>query len=84
MFVVAARALSELSPARQDPTASLYPPLEQVRQVSRKVALSVGAEAQRAGLAEPTSPEELARRVDAAMWAPRYARLRRNGEEIFV
>jgi len=80
MFVVAARALSELSPARQDSTASLYPSLEQVRQVSRKVALVVGAEAQRADLAEPTSPEELARRVDATMWAPRYARLRRKGE----
>jgi len=78
MFVVAARALSELSPARQDPTASLYPPLEQVRQVSRKVALVVGAEAQRAGLAEPTSPEELARRVDAAMWTPKYPRLTRK------
>jgi malate dehydrogenase (oxaloacetate-decarboxylating) len=82
MFVAAARVLSELSPARRDPTASLYPPLSQVRQVSRQVALAVGAEAQRAGLAEPTSPEELARRVDAAMWAPRYARLRRKSEEI--
>ncbi len=48
MFVAAARALSELSPAQQEPTASLYPSLEQVRQVSRKVALVVGAEAQRA------------------------------------
>ncbi len=84
MFVVAARALSELSPARQNPTAALYPSLEQVRQVSRKVALAVGAEAQRAGLAEPTSPEELARRVDAAMWVPRYARLRRIRDEIFL
>jgi malate dehydrogenase (oxaloacetate-decarboxylating) len=83
MFVAAAHALSELSPARNDPTASLYPPLEQVRQVSRQVALAVGAEAQRAGLAEPMSPEELARRVDAMMWIPRYARLRRKSEEIF-
>jgi len=84
MFVVAARALSELSPARQDPTASLYPALEQVRQVSRTVALVVGAEAQRAGLAELTSPEELARRVDMTMWVPRYAWLRSKSEESFL
>jgi malate dehydrogenase (oxaloacetate-decarboxylating) len=78
MFVAAARALSELSPARHDPTASLYPPLEQIRDVSRHVALAVGAEAQRVGLAEPSTPDELARRVDAAMWTPRYARLKRE------
>lgn len=78
MFVVAARALSELSPARHDPAASLYPALEQVRQTSRHVALAVGAEAQRAGLATATSPDELARRVDAAMWTPRYVRLKRK------
>jgi malate dehydrogenase (oxaloacetate-decarboxylating) len=82
MFVAAARALSGLSPARHDPNASLYPPLEQVRLVARQIALAVGAEAQRAGLAEPTSPEELARRVDATMWTPRYAQLRRKGESV--
>jgi malate dehydrogenase (oxaloacetate-decarboxylating) len=78
MFVAAAHALSELSPARHDPTAALYPPLEPVRQVSREGALAVGAEAQRAGLAEPTTPDELVRRVDAAMWSPRYVRLKRK------
>jgi malate dehydrogenase (oxaloacetate-decarboxylating) len=78
MFVAAAHTLSKLSPARQDPAASLYPPLEQVRQVARQVALAVGAEAQRAGLAEATAPDELERRVDATMWSPRYVRLRRK------
>ena len=73
MFVAAARALAR-APARQDPTASLFPSLEHVRPVSRPVAPAVGAEAQRAGLAEETTPAELARRVDATMWAPRYAR----------
>jgi malate dehydrogenase (oxaloacetate-decarboxylating) len=85
MFVAAARALSEHSPTRRnadegqaDPHASLFPILERVRDVSRDVALAVGADAQRAGLAEPTTLEELARRVDATMWTPRYARLRRT------
>jgi malate dehydrogenase (oxaloacetate-decarboxylating) len=78
MFVAAARALSEVSPARRDPTAPLYPALEEAREVSRRVALSVGAEAQRSGLAERTQPEELARRIDAMMWKPCYPRLRRT------
>jgi malate dehydrogenase (oxaloacetate-decarboxylating) len=78
MFVAAAHALSELSPAAHDSAAMLFPPLEHVRQVSRYVALAVGAEAQRFGLAEPTTPDELARRVDALIWAPRYLRLKRK------
>jgi malate dehydrogenase (oxaloacetate-decarboxylating) len=43
-----------------------------VREVSRRVALAVGTEAQRAGLAEETTAEELSRRVAAKMWTPRY------------
>ncbi len=79
MFVAASRALSQLSPARRDATASLYPALEELREVSRQVALAVGAEAQRAGLAEETTPGELERRVAATMWAPYYRRYRRVG-----
>jgi malate dehydrogenase (oxaloacetate-decarboxylating) len=74
MFVAAARALSDFSPALRDPTASLYPTLEGVRKMSRCVALAVAEEAQRSGLAEATSRAELERRVDAKMWVPRYSR----------
>ena len=38
MFVAAARALAEFSPAVHNPGASLYPALENVREVSRSVA----------------------------------------------
>lgn len=76
MFVAAAQALSALSPARRDPTASLFPALDDLRDVSRQVALAVGAEAQRVGLAEATTAEELARRIDATMWRPDYPPLR--------
>jgi malate dehydrogenase (oxaloacetate-decarboxylating) len=78
MFVAAARALSELSPARQNPAASLYPALEDVRLASRQVALAVGREAQRVGVAAPSDPADLVSRVDALMWEPRYAQLRRG------
>src|SRR4029077_16946128 len=54
MFVAAARALAEFSPALHDEAASLYPALENVRRVSRCVALAVGSEAVRLGFAEST------------------------------
>jgi malate dehydrogenase (oxaloacetate-decarboxylating) len=89
MFVAAAQALSGHSPVRRNPGGeqrdsheSLFPMLERVHEISRDVALAVGAEAQRAGLAAPTTIEELARRVDATVWTPRYARLRRSSVEI--
>jgi len=77
MFVVAARVLSECSPAMNDPDAPLYPPLECVREISRKVALAVGVEAQRVGVARPTCFEELEHHVTNKMWNPRYVPLRR-------
>ena len=79
MFVSAALSLSEFSPALHDPFAALYPPLEIVRDVSRKVALAVGFEAQRAGLAEQVTPEELNRRIDMKIWKPHYRRFVAQG-----
>ena len=75
MFVAAARVLSEFAPALHDTRAPLYPPLEQVRDISFKVALEVAREAQRAGLATVTS-DELEKTVSERMWKPHYAPLR--------
>ena len=79
MFVAAARALAEFSPAMIDPTASLYPALEGIRNLSRNVALAVAKEAVRSGLAESVSDSDLERRIDAKIWTPRYARYVRAG-----
>ncbi|MGA9773418.1 MAG: NAD-dependent malic enzyme [Blastocatellia bacterium] len=72
MFVAAARALAEFSPALTDDTASLFPALEDVRKISRRVAVAVAVEAERAGLAETSTPEEMERRIDEKMWTARY------------
>lgn len=72
MFLSAAISLSEFSPALRNPDGALYPPLETVREVSRNVALAVGQEAQRAGLAQPTSFDELNRRINTKIWEPHY------------
>src|SRR5262249_44310492 len=72
MMLAAARALGEHSPARTDPAGSLLPTLRDVRAVARAIAAAVGLEAQRAGVAPRTSPEELGDRVAATQWAPEY------------
>ncbi|MEW6209266.1 MAG: NAD-dependent malic enzyme [Acidobacteriota bacterium] len=78
MMVAAARALSEMSPARSEEGAPLFPAVEDVRKVARRVALAVGAQATRERLAEPVSEEELRQRIEAKMWVPRYLRYRRK------
>ena len=75
MFATAARVLSEFAPALQEPAAPLYPRLEQVREVSFKVALEVAREAQRAGLAE-VEFEKLEEAIRSRMWKPQYLPLR--------
>lgn len=77
MFVVAARALSKFAPSRKKPGEPLYPTLENVREISRSVAIAVATEAQKLGLAEITTPEELEKLVDKKMWKPEYPRLKR-------
>jgi len=40
--------------------------------VARAIATAVGLEAQRAGVAPTTTPEQLRDRVAAAQWLPEY------------
>jgi len=47
IFVAAARALSEMSPAVNDRMASLFPDLNAIREVSRRVAITVGVDVAR-------------------------------------
>jgi malate dehydrogenase (oxaloacetate-decarboxylating) len=72
MMQAAARALGENSPALKDSSAALLPPLTDVRRVAVEIAIAVGMEAQRAGLAAKTTEEELRRRVQQSRWTPEY------------
>jgi malate dehydrogenase (oxaloacetate-decarboxylating) len=73
MMLAAARALGGLSPARTDRSGSLLPALRDIRTVARDIATAVGLEAQRAGVAPETSPEELRDCVAAMQWTPEYS-----------
>lgn len=75
MFMAAAVALKETSPALTDPSASLLPPLANIRHVVRHIAAAVAAEAQNQGIAEPISADQVQQKIDQTMWAPRYPRL---------
>jgi malate dehydrogenase (oxaloacetate-decarboxylating) len=77
MFLTAARALSDCSPARSSPAAALLPPLADIRRVSKQIALAVASEAIRQDLARPIAPAELERLVAARQWEPRYPVMKR-------
>jgi malate dehydrogenase (oxaloacetate-decarboxylating) len=72
MILAAARALAANSPVRTDPGASLLPPLTSLREVARDIAVAVGREAQRAGVAPWTTEEDLRERVALGQWSPNY------------
>jgi malate dehydrogenase (oxaloacetate-decarboxylating) len=72
MMLSAARALAKNSPALKDSSASLLPPLTEIRRVAAEIALAVGLEAQRESLAPKTSEQELRQRVAQNQWTPAY------------
>ena len=72
MMLAAARALGANSPALKDPSASLLPPLPDIRRVAADIAVAVGIEAQRDGVAPKLSEDELRRRVQETQWTPIY------------
>lgn len=72
MFMAAAMALKETSPALKDPNDSLLPPLNRIREVTRHIAIAVAAEAESCGVAESTSLRKREERIDETMWMPEY------------
>lgn len=74
MFVEAARALADLTPLELVEQGQIYPDIQDVRAVSRAVAIAVARTAIQDGVAEPTSG--IAAKVDAEMWEPKYMPMR--------
>lgn len=72
MFMVAAKALANCSPAKKDPKENLLPSFTQIRDVSFQVALAVAQEARTAGLAQVATSEDLEICIRNKMWTPVY------------
>ena len=66
------RTLAENSPALKDSSASLLPPLTDIRRVAAEIATAVGTQAQKEGVAPKLAEDELRQRVVAAQWVPTY------------
>jgi malate dehydrogenase (oxaloacetate-decarboxylating) len=79
MFLAAARAIAELSPATRDPQANLLPPLVEIRDVTFHVAQAVARAALAEGLAPAAMPDDaVAAAIKGVMWEPVYATYRRR------
>jgi len=79
MMLAAARVLAGNSPALKDSSASLLPPLTDIRRVAVEMAIAVGIEAQKGGVAPKVSEDELRQRVIAAQWTPSYTSFAAEG-----
>lgn len=80
MFMAAACALADCSPAKHDPSANLLPPFTDIREVSFKVAMAVAKQAIEEKLAKPISDSELEKQIRDAMWTPHYQPYKRIKE----
>jgi malate dehydrogenase (oxaloacetate-decarboxylating) len=72
MIMAAAKALTKLSPALEDPTAPLLPPVSELRYVSKTVALAVGAQALADGAAGVADQAAFERALEEYIWEPVY------------
>jgi malate dehydrogenase (oxaloacetate-decarboxylating) len=71
MFLAAAKALADASPARLNPADPLLPPVESLRNVALRVALAVARQARREGVAG-NREDDIEALVHARMWEPAY------------
>jgi malate dehydrogenase (oxaloacetate-decarboxylating) len=72
MMLAAARTLAGNSPALKDASASLLPPLTDLRRVAAEIAVAVAIAAQKDSVAAQVTDDDLRERVMATQWTPAY------------
>ncbi|MDO8485822.1 MAG: NAD-dependent malic enzyme [Candidatus Limnocylindrales bacterium] len=72
MFLLAARSLSGAVTSSRLASGALYPPVSELRAVSRSIAIEVAREAVAAGVAGIDPATDIDTLVDGAMWWPEY------------
>lgn len=77
MFMAAAKALAQMSPARGNPSRNLLPPVTGLREVSIAVALAVAKQAHSEGLTTGVEAHEIEDAIYAKIWMPEYLPYRR-------
>jgi len=71
-FLVAARRLAALATPEILAQGQLFPPISELRTVSREIAIAVVAHLGELGVARRFPPDAIPGAVDAAMWHPDY------------
>jgi malate dehydrogenase (oxaloacetate-decarboxylating) len=72
MFMAAATALADCSPAKNNAENNLLPPLANIREVSRNVALATAKEAIASGIAQIPTSASIEEIIHNMMWIPEY------------
>jgi malic enzyme len=72
MFLAAADTLAGLVRPDRLSAGALYPPVADLREVSRAIAIAVAEHARECGVARPGGDHDVTAAVDAAMWTPNY------------
>jgi len=72
MFLAAAAALAEHSPASSDPSAPLLPALTDLRAAALEIAFAAAQQDRHDDLSPAVSPEALREAIASAQWSPRY------------
>ncbi|MGB0893665.1 MAG: NAD-dependent malic enzyme [Parashewanella sp.] len=78
MLMASSRALAECSPLAQDGKGQLLPPLEDIHQVSRKIAFAVAKAAIDDGLAPEVKDEQVLKAIEKNFWNPEYRNYKRT------
>lgn len=79
MLWAACKTLRDCAPVLHEPTAQLLPPLEDAREIARKIAIAVATEAQREGLARVQNPD-VTELIDDIMWYPHYIPMHKQAD----
>ncbi|REC93961.1 NAD-dependent malic enzyme [Kushneria indalinina] len=77
MLMAASRALADCSPVAIEGKGAVLPPLSDIQEVSRKIAIAVARRAQQDGVALETDDDTIRQAIDANFWRPRYRQYRR-------
>jgi malic enzyme len=72
MFGIAATTLAGLVTADRVAQGALYPPIADLRRISRAVAIAVATQATQEGVTQLAPGEDIEEAVAAAMWHPSY------------
>jgi len=73
MFYAAAKALARHSPLLKDPHAPLFPPFDQLKNISKGIAIEVIKIAEEEGMTHQLDEEKRKALIDKIYWNPRYS-----------